>query len=239
MQSSERSTIVINSMVNEFLRPNIVNGNHQSTCFCQCRRQKVNDYLSNDDRTTADLEAAFLTEADEYRRLNELFEVTKSKIIRGEVFWRHCLDNTEYVSFGAWMNTQERYKDISEPIKKKLRRNINIVHTVFSNWETIVDNLTDDSIIYIDARKLSIHQLSLAIDPEWCSDHDESLRDIGDVPEELQYDEEKYLQILTLVRNNGLLGDVQYERRKTSMIGRRLQRDLGLMSKIYREEMNV
>ena len=48
-------------------------------------------------------------------------EVTKSKIIRGEAFWRHCLDNTEYVSFGAWMNTQERYKDISEPIKKKLR----------------------------------------------------------------------------------------------------------------------
>ena len=96
------------------------------------------------------------------------------------------------------------------------------MHSVYTNWETILENLTDVDISHIDARKLSINQLYQAISPEWCSDHDESLRDPGDVPDELEYDEQKYIQALIFIRNIGLLGDVQYDRRKTSIIGRRL-----------------
>jgi hypothetical protein len=222
-------------MANEYLLPRIHNGNHHASCFCTCRRQKVADYLHGGDSTTRELEDAFLSEMDEYRILDELFTVTKERIIRGEVFLQHCLRNTEYVSFGAWMNTQERYVNMTDQMKRKIRRNVNTVHSVYTNWETIVENLTDVDILHIDARKLSINQLYQAISPEWCSDHDESLRDPGDVPGELEYGEQKYIQVLISIRNVGLLGDVQYDRRKTSIIGRRLQRDLGKMSKIGRE----
>ena len=179
----------------------------------------------------------FLSEMDEYWISDELLEVTKERIVRGEAFYQHCLRNTEYVSFGAWMNTQERYANMTDIMKRKIRRNVNTVHSVcvYTNWEIIVENLTDADILHIDARKLSINQLYQAISPEWCSDHDESLRDPGDVPDELEYDEQKYIQALIFIRDIGLLSDVQYDRRKTSIIGRRLQRSLGKMSKIGRE----
>ena len=222
-------------MANEYLRPRIHNGNHYSSCFCICRQQKVADYLNDADRTTRELEDAFLSEMDEYRVLDELFEVTKERIVRGKAFLQHCIRNSEYVSFGAWMNTQERYANMTDIMKRKIRRNVNTVHSVYTNWEIIVENLTDADILHIDARKLSINQLYQAISPEWCSDHDESLRDPGDVPDELEYDEQKYIQALIFIRDIGLLADVHYDRRKTSIIGRRLQRDLGRMSKIGRE----
>ena len=224
-------------MVNEFLLPNIINGGvHHQSCFCDCREMKLNEYLRDDTRTTRELEHSFLSDSGEYMLLNRLFEETKAKIIRGEGFFQHCLRNTPYVSFGAWMNTQERYDSMSVAEKRRFCRKINIVHDVFKEWGKIVENLTDNDIWYIDARKLSIHQLHQAISPEWCAAHDESLRDPCDIPDELEYDEEKYRSVLRYIHTIGLLGDVNYDRRKTAIIGRRLQRDLGKMSKIGRED---
>ena len=136
---------------------------------------------------------------------------------------------------GAWMKTQERYVNMTNLMKRNIRRNVTTVHSVYTNWETIIENLTDADILHIDARKLSINQLYQAISPKWCSDQEECLRDPGDVRDESEYDEQKYIQALIFIRDIGLLADVHYDRRKTSIIGRRLQRDLGRMSKIGRE----
>ena len=67
--------------------------------------------------------------------------------------------------------------------------------------------------------------------PEWCAAHDESLRDVI-FQLELEYDNGKYRSVLRYIHKIGLLGDVNYDRRKTAIIRRRLQRDLGKMSKI-------
>ena len=225
-------------MINEFLFPNVNNGVHHESCFCACRKIKLQQYLLDDTRTLRDLELSFLNDADKYRKLNELFMETKARIIRGEGFYQQCLRDTHYLSFGAWMNSEERYDSMTYTEKKKYCRKINMVHNVYINWEQIVTNLTDVDILYIEARKLSINQLSQAISPEWCSDHDESLRDPGEIPDELDYEEEKYIEILRSIRNIGILADIQYDRRKTSIIGRRLQRDMGKMSKIGREIIN-
>ena len=105
------------------------------------------------------------------------------------------------------------------------------MHSVYTYRERTVIDLTDLDILHIDARKLSINQLYQAITPH----HDESLPDPGDLPDTLEYDERKYIEAFIFIRDIGLLGDVQYDRRKSSIIGRRLHQDLGRMSKTGRE----
>ncbi len=190
------------TMMNECLLPNVYNGVHHESCFCVCREVKLRAYLSDDTRTLRDLELSFLNDAENYRLLDKLFTETKARIIRGEAFYQQCLRNTHYLSFGAWMNSEDRYDNMSSPEKKRYCRKINMVHNVYINWERIVSNLTDVDILYIDVRKLSINQLSQAISPEWCSDHDESLRDPGEIPDELDYEEEKYRDTRFLLLNH-------------------------------------
>ena len=168
-----------------------------------------------------------MSDAEEYRRLNSLFKETKNKIIKGESFRQQCLEGTHYNSFGWWMRSQQRYMDLSESDKERIRSKIRIVHAVYIHWETIVRNLTDDRIRFLDARKLSIEQLYEAITIDWCYDQDELLRPPGNVPDELLYQEDKYRKIIEFIDKTGILDDIEHDRKECTRFTRRLQRDLG------------
>ena len=144
---------------------------------------------------------------------------------------QQCLCNAHYTSFGWWMRTQPRYMALTEKEQKRLRRKVRRVHAVFVHWETIVRNLTDDRIIFIDARRLSLDQLYEAISVNCCLDQDEMLRPSGDVPDELAYEENKYRRILEFITETGILQDIGHDAKQCARLSRRLQRDLGKICK--------
>ena len=212
-------------MVNEFLLPVSVNGQHSNNCFCfPCRQRRVHRTFND---SIDDLERAFLSDSQEYRRLNILFEETKNKIIRGETFRQKCLQNTHYTSFGWWMRTEPRYAGLTDSEKKHMRQKVRIVHSVYMHWERIVTNLTDARLQYVDARRLSIDQLHEAININWCFNQDELLRSPGEIPEELLYSEDKYRTLINFIDQLGILDDMNHDRKECSRFTRRLQRDLG------------
>ena len=104
-------------------------------------------------QTINQLERSFLSEDEENRRLNRLFEETLAKVIRGEAFRQKCLVNTPYSSFGWWIRSQPEY-DLDDAQTERLKTQVKYAHTIYMKWETIVENLTDPAISKIDARKL-------------------------------------------------------------------------------------
>ena len=217
------------NMVNEFL---LGCRHRRGTSFClQCRQQKVSDVLQQN-LSTAQLEIQVLSDAEEYRRLNHVFEETLCKIIRTEAYRQKCLQNTHYTCFGWWLRSQPQYQNVSDQRKNHLKDQVRFAHTVYMKWETIVENLTDPEITRIDARKLSIEQLYQARREEWCIDYDEFLRGTGNIPEVLFYDENKYEGIIRHILRSGILEDVDYDRRQVSMLGRRLQKDLNKIRRL-------
>ena len=213
-------------MVNEFLLPVFINGRHQHQCFCfRCRQRRVHHTVHQG--SIDELERAFLSDAQEYRRLNNLFQETKNKIIRGESYRQQCLQHTHYTSFGWWMRSQQRYMGLTELERKRLRNKVRIVHAVFVQWENIIRNLTNERIMFLDARRLTIDQLYEAINIDWCYDQDELLRPPGDVPDDLLYQENKYKSIIQFIDTTGILDDIDHDRKECTRFTRRLQRDLG------------
>ena len=131
--------------------------------FCEtCRQNKLNE-LHLDGMTRGELEEQFMSEAEEYRRLNRLFEETLYRVICGEAFRR----NTYYNSFGWWMRSQQQYETWSDDRKKKLMDQVKYAHTVYTQWDIILRNLVNDDITNIDARKLSLEQLFKARSEQW------------------------------------------------------------------------
>ena len=65
---------------NEFMNDRITNGPHARSCFCvNCRQEKVNIILDSNS-TNNQLEDEFLSDTEEYRRLNSLFNETIKKL---------------------------------------------------------------------------------------------------------------------------------------------------------------
>lgn len=216
-------------MVNEFLTHC---RHHQSISFCiNCRHHKLYE-LRQQGLTRGQLERLFLSEAEEYRRLNSLFAETLNKVIRGECFRQECLNGTAYDSFGWWMRSQPQYQHLTEIERKRIRKQVNYAHKVFIDWDIIVENLTDDDITNIEPRKLSLEQLYKARSEEWCYDYDEFLRAPGNVPDVLQYSEDKYKTIIRFILESGIVNDIGNDSKQVAMLGRRIQRDINKIKNI-------
>ena len=214
---------------NEFLLITTMNGQHRQPCL----QQQV-DMILNSNSTNGQLEEEFLRNAEEYRRLNALFQETVQKVVRGEAYRQQCLLGTPYTCFGWWMRSQPRYANLSKGERRRLRTKVNMVHEVFINWEKIAKNLNDEEIDYIDARKLSIEQLYQAINLTWCFEYDEILRGPGNIPETLLYGEDVYRSILEFITDSGILVDIDHDGKECAKLGRRIQRDLNRICKRIR-----
>ena len=111
------------------------------------------------------------------------------------------------------------------------------LNLVYQDWEKIVSNLTDSRMTRCDARTFSIHKFYLARNISWCLDVNEIERNPGILDEEgTVYSENKYRNILQYISNSGILDDIDFDEQMTSMLGRRLQRDVNKISKLSRAD---
>ena len=89
-------------------------------------------------------------------------------LTQGNAYKRKCLDVTGYRYFRSCCKHEPQFAGLSDKELSKFCDKVNEACWVFDNWEKIVSNLTDERMVEIDARTLSVPQLYLARNIEWC-----------------------------------------------------------------------
>ena len=214
------------TMANHILLPKIRNnGQHLRLCFCDpCRNSRYRDLFTS---LTADqlYQLTFVQMArTEEIRLNNLLQGTLRMIVAGKAYKDLCLRNTHYHDFGWWLRSQPNYMGMDPKSRTKFCRLVNQIDSVYTGWDTIVSNLTDPRITHLDARRFSIDSFYRARNLDWCLNENELKRGRGDA--DIVYEEFKYQRILHYIITTGILVDIDHDAVLTSMLGRRLQRDL-------------
>ena len=197
-------------------------------CFCvRCRNMKLTQCLDfgYTNEQLHDLFTRRLLER-ENNLLDRLFKCTLQEIVHGMAYKLSCLQGTRYTYFKAWAKTRPEFTHLSEKEMKKFCLRVNEACDVFKSWPKIVDNLTDERMDQIDARRFSIRQFYLAKKITWCLRYNDSLRRRERNGNDLPYSEEKYNDILRYVISTGILDDMENNPQSTTAFRGRLQSDL-------------
>ena len=115
---------------------------------------------------------------------------------------------------------------ISKEELSKFCDKVNEANVVIDSWDVIVNNLTDHRMDQIDALGLSVRQLYLAKNINWCLSYNEMLPKKGRNEDEVPYPEEKYRDIFQYIVNSGVLDDIENNPQMAAIIGGRLQSDM-------------
>ena len=205
-----------------------VNGVHVANCFCHvCRQQKV-ERLLNAGLTNLQLYDHCFVELvqQENVRLHRLFNTTMRRILAGKAYRDQCLEGSGYTKFGWWARQSLQFRHLEPKLRNKFVRKVNEINLVFNSWETIVKNLTDERMKYVDARRFSVNSFYLAIDMSWCLRQNELYRPAGRNKGDPIYPEDMYQDVLKYVCDSGLLNHVDHNPMLGSVIGGRLQTDI-------------
>ena len=93
-------------MANHILLAQIrYNGVHLQHCFCQqCGTRKFDEIVAAGFTAGQLFDITFkrIFQSEE-AKLNEMFQLTKRKIIYGKAYKHSCLQNTPYQDFGWWV----------------------------------------------------------------------------------------------------------------------------------------
>ena len=216
---------------NGFLLITAVGGNiiHGPTCFCtDCRQNRLRDVL-NSGLTIQELYNRCFIELveKEDNRLNRLFSTTLNRIVTGKAYMDQCLAGSGYRMFGWWAKQAPQFRHLSAEERKSFVAKVNEINQVYNKWDTIANNLTDNRIVYLDARKLSVNQLYRAKEMSWCLQQNELNKPVGRRNEgEPGYPEDMYQIMLQAAWNTGLFDHVGHDTQVVAAIGARFQRDV-------------
>ena len=182
---------------NEFLLNLTLQAHEQVVdgCFCdRCRNLRLRRILDSG-YTQNQLHNLFTNRLveKENTRLDRLFRCTIEQIVHGMAYKMTCLENTNYRYFKSWAKTQREFFHLSKNELDKFCYKLNETCDVFNSWGKIVDNLTDERMDQIDARRFSIRQFYLAKKIGWCLEYNESLRQKGITKNDLPYPEENIM----------------------------------------------
>ena len=66
------------------------------------------------------------------------------------------------------------WRQLPTPLQKVVHRNMRLIKKIFLNWETIVHNVTHQSMVYVDVRRFSLYQLSRSCSFTWVKNYNKS-----------------------------------------------------------------
>ena len=112
----------------------------------------------------------------------------------------------------------------SDELAGKLVKDINEAAWVYDHLQKIINNLVMFESINI--RRLSMRQLYLAKDVDWCHRYVEDHRVKGSKPDEPVYEEQDFIALENLVRGSAAYQAVQDQPRLVTALLRRLQSNL-------------
>ena len=194
-------------------------------CFCDtCRRLRLQR-----------IEERNLSQEQMYRNfknmlphkedlcLDKVFANTVDIIVSGKAYKSKCLDGTGYKYFRSWCKHEPQFAGLPDKELSKFCDKVNEACWVFDNWEKIVSNLTDERMVEIDARRLSVSQLYLAKNIEWCLALNDTLRRKSKRIGEPLYPKEKFDNIFQNIIESGILEDIEHNPSSAASIRGRLQ----------------
>ena len=207
-----------------------VNGNHLPQCFCvRCRAAKLTEIESQGFGREALFTKAFHDlELTDEQRLNKLFSNRKQKILYGKAYIDSCLyPNTRYERWGCWAKKQPQFARLTGKRFDQLCAEVMEITAVYNKWEKICDNLTDPRMVYIDARKLSIHYLYRSIQWHNCISYNEELRCPGHHdPDNPEYPELEYRRIMNFIETTGIYDLIEKDPIIAAKIGKRIKGEM-------------
>ena len=220
-------TIILNKMVipNVFLinltEHNAVIGN----CFCQvCRRSRLTELVGrNLTQGQMYLEFKHLLPHKEDKCLDKVFANTINIVVSGKAYKDKCLEGSGYAYFRSWAKHEPQLSALPVKEVNLLCHRVNEATWVYDNWDKIVSNLTDERVFAIDARRLSLSQLYLAKNIDWCLSLNDRLRRKGKRAGEPLWTKEKFDDIFQNIIQSGILEDIQHSPSVAASIGGQLQ----------------
>ena len=195
---------------NEFPLNLVVHDRVVGNCFCaECRLRRLRQIMTNGQLYKQRFVCCFHERVGSKRRttVEQPFHKTiLQQVVYGKAYKDSSLENTNYRYFKSWAKSQPNFAHLSKEELSKFCDKVNEANVVFDSWDVIVSNLTDHRMDQIDARGLSVRQLYLAKNINWCLSYNEMLRKKGRNEDEVPYPEEKYRDIFQYIVNSGDFG---------------------------------
>ena len=195
--------------------------NNQGSCLCseRCRNGSLAETIE------VRAENNLCREIDELEnftngQLDDMWNVTTQKLITGVSLHMKATTRAGLTSFGSAMSGVPWYDALQERERTRLCRRINQIKRIWDAWPDIVENLTRESIIYVDVRTFSLDKLEKAINFEWVRE-----RNITNGPRQKKkdpvlrgYPKEMIAEIITAISNTGILGLVHHDADQVKLI---------------------
>jgi hypothetical protein len=154
--------------------------------------------------------------------LDKLFSNTINTVVTGKAYRDKCLHRSNYTYFKSWAKNEPRFATYTPKELSKLCHTVNEACWVYDNWDKIARNLNDERMYAIDVRRLSLTQLYLAKNIDWCLALNDKLRPKGKCDTPL-YTKEKYDGIFQNIIDSGILDDIGHYPPAAASLGGRLQ----------------
>ena len=108
-------------------------------------------------------ELAFSMPMQKEAKLRERFLMMTREIVWAKAFHDTVTRRAKKATLGPALRGQRWFMNMSPDDRRSLCDRVNQLNRIFSGWQSIIDNLTHDSIQYLDIRSMDLTQLEKSI----------------------------------------------------------------------------
>ena len=99
--------------------------------------------------------------------LDAMFHNTVQRITVGYAWFKRALERSGKKTFLPAVKHLREWRQLSTPVQNIVHRNMRLIKKIYEKWDTIVHNVTHQSMIYVDVRRFSLYQLSRSCSFTW------------------------------------------------------------------------
>ena len=195
-----------------------------STCFCQECRIKRKDHFAEMSLCRMYTCINALSGVREIRS-ERLFENTLNQIANGKAYHDACLRGSGLKKWKSWAKKQDQFKMLPNTMLTRISTFVNDCRVCYDRWDDIVRNLSDPRFSNIEVSTLSVHYLRESASRTWCERYNDAVRRRRGQQGDPLYTSERYQQILQMVVNSGIIGELQHNPGYVASFFGRIQHD--------------
>ena len=85
-----------------------------------------------------------------------------------------ALERSRKKTFLPAVRHSREWRQLPTPVQKVVHRNSRLIKKIYEKWDTIVHNVTQQSMIYVDVRRFSLYQLSRSCSFTWVKQYNKN-----------------------------------------------------------------
>ena len=106
--------------------------------------------------------------------LDALFHNIVQRVTIGYAWLMRALERSRKKTFLPAVRHSREWRQLPTPVQKVVHRNIRLIKKIYEKWDTIVHNVTQQSMIYVDVRRFSLYQLSRSCSFTWVKQYNKN-----------------------------------------------------------------